>query len=200
MVWEADANTFKFTYISNKINKILGYTSEQWLSDPDFWANHIYETDRHWAINFCQTQTRKVLNHVFDYRMLKADGGLVWIKDLVSVIAENGVPKLLRGVMIDITSSKLLSDPDNLEKNVLELVADKEQDLQGILATYLKGIESLLPHMNCSLMQVKNNKLFVLAAPSLPKDYPGCHKRSAYQQTGRLLRRLGLSKGESDRV
>ncbi|MFD2871262.1 PAS domain-containing protein [Mucilaginibacter ximonensis] len=171
VVWEADAATFKFTYISNKINDILGYTPQQWLSDPNFWANHIYEEDRDWAVKFCQTQTREVQNHVFDYRMVKADGGIVWIKDLVSVIEENDKPKLLRGVMIDVTESKLLADLDNLEKNILELVANKEEDLQYILFAYLKGIEHLLPHMKCSLMQVKHNSIYTLAAPSLPKEY-----------------------------
>lgn len=171
VVWEADADTFKFTYISNKINDLLGYTPGEWLSEPDFWANHIYEEDRAWAVNFCQSQTREVLNHVFDYRMIKADGGIVWIKDLVSVIEENGRPKLLRGVMIDVTESKLLADLDNLEKNVLELVANKEEDLQPILFAYMKGIEHLLPHMKCSLMQVKYNSIYTLAAPSLPRAY-----------------------------
>ncbi|QKJ29006.1 PAS domain-containing protein [Mucilaginibacter mali] len=171
VVWEADATTFKFTYISNKIKSILGYTPEQWLSDPNFWANHIYQDDREWAVTYCQDQTKEVLNHVFDYRMIKADGGIVWIKDLVSVIAENGKPKLLRGVMIDITESKLMASLDNLEKSVLELAANKGEDQYSILVMYLKGIENLLPHMRCSLLQVKNNKVYTLAAPSLPKDY-----------------------------
>ncbi|PTQ92953.1 PAS domain S-box-containing protein [Mucilaginibacter yixingensis] len=171
VVWEADADTFEFTYISNKINDLLGYSPEEWLSDPNFWANHIYQGDREWAVTFCQAQTTKGLNHVFDYRMINADGGIVWIKDLVSVIAENGKPKLLRGVMIDITESKLLENLDNLEKNVLEQVANKEDDLQQVLVSYLRGIENLLPCMKCSLLQVKNNKVYTLAAPSLPKDY-----------------------------
>lgn len=171
VVWEADANTFGFTYISNKINSILGYTPEQWLNEPDFWANHIYEGDRDWAVTYCQNQTQEVQNHVFDYRMVKADGGIVWIKDLVSVITENGKPKLLRGVMVDVTESKLLASLDNLEKTVLELAADKYEELQRILTVYMKGIENLLPHMKCSMLQVKNGKVYTWAAPSLPKDY-----------------------------
>jgi len=171
VVWEADANTFEFTYISNKINDLLGYTPEQWLSETNFWANHIYQDDREWAVTFCQNQTKEVLNHVFDYRMIKADGGIVWVKDLVSVISENGIPKILRGVLIDISASKLLSSLDNLEKSVLELVADKREDISHILSIYLKGIENLLPNMKCSLLQIKNNRAYTLAAPSLPKDY-----------------------------
>lgn len=171
VVWEADANTFEFTYISSKINDMLGYTPEQWLSDPNFWANHIYEDDREWAVTFCKNQTQEAQNHIFDYRMIKADGAIVWVKDLVSVIEENGKPKFLRGVMLDITESKLLANLDHLEKNVLELVANKEKDLHQILVLYMKGIENMLPHMKCSILQVENNSLYTLAAPSLPKGY-----------------------------
>ena len=171
VVWEADANTFEFTYISSKINDMLGYTPEQWLSDPNFWANHIYEDDREWAVTFCKNQTQEAQNHIFDYRMIKADGAIVWVKDLVSVIEENGKPKFLRGVMLDVTESKLLANLDHLEKNVLELVANKEKDLHQILVLYMKGIENMLPHMKCSILQVENNSLYTLAAPSLPKGY-----------------------------
>jgi len=171
VVWEADANTFEFTYISSKINDMLGYTPEQWLSDPSFWANHIYEDDREWAVTFCKNQTQEAQNHIFDYRMIKADGAIVWVKDLVSVIEENGKPKFLRGVMLDVTESKLLANLDHLEKNVLELVANKEKDLHQILVLYMKGIENMLPHMKCSILQVENNSLYTLAAPSLPKGY-----------------------------
>ncbi|AYL97989.1 PAS domain-containing protein [Mucilaginibacter celer] len=171
IVWEANAMTFEFTYISNKIHDLLGYTPEQWLSDPNFWANHIYQDDREWAVTFCQNQTEKVSDHVFDYRMTKADGSIVWIKDFVSVIEEAGKAKLLRGVMIDFTEPKLLASLDNLEKNVLELIANKEEDLHQILNIYMRGIENLLPNMKCSALQINNNRLYTLAAPSLPTEF-----------------------------
>jgi PAS domain S-box len=171
VVWEADAQTFEFTYISNNITSILGYTQEEWMSDPDFWASHIHEDDRTWAVTYCQTQTQEGQNHIFDYRMVKADGSMMWIKDLVSVVLEDGKPRLLRGVMVDITESKLLANLDNLEKTVLEQIAKKEHDLPGIMDTYMKGIEDLIPHMKCSLMQIANSRMYTLAAPSLPAEY-----------------------------
>lgn len=171
IVWEANAETFEFTYISNKIYDLLGYTPEQWLGDPDFWANHIHPEDREWAVTFCQNQTKKIADHVFDYRMTRADGSIVWIKDFVSVIEEAGKAKFLRGVMIDFTEFKLLASLDNLEKNVLELITNKEEALPQVLNTYLRGIESLLPNMICSVLQISNNRLLTLAAPSLPPGF-----------------------------
>ncbi len=42
----------------------------------------------------------------FEYRMIAADGNVVWLHDLVAVVKEDGLPTMLRGFMIDITARK----------------------------------------------------------------------------------------------
>lgn len=106
IVWEADSETLQASFVSPKVEEILGYTAEDWLTDPGFWPNHIYEGDREHAINFCLQQTKKLANHTFDYRMVKKDGEIIWVKDVVSVIAKDGKPCLLRGIIVDITETK----------------------------------------------------------------------------------------------
>ena len=49
-------------------------------------------------------------DHTFEYRMIAADGRQVWLRDLVTVVSENGMPVLLRGVMIDITEVKWVKE------------------------------------------------------------------------------------------
>src|SRR3712207_517171 len=44
IVWEVDAETLPpiiFTFVSKQAERILGYPVEQWLSEPDFWENHM---------------------------------------------------------------------------------------------------------------------------------------------------------------
>jgi PAS domain S-box-containing protein len=171
IVWEADVQTFQFNFVSDNVKSILGYTPEEWLNVPDFWENHIYAPDRELAVHYCHVQTQECRNHTFDYRMIKADGSLIWIKDIVTVISESGVPTLLRGIMVDITSNKRLGELDRLEKSILELNAQKTAPLQTVLTAYLQGIEDLFPKMQCSILKVKNNRLHGWAAPSLPKEY-----------------------------
>ncbi|MFT7485646.1 MAG: two-component system cell cycle sensor histidine kinase/response regulator CckA, partial [Candidatus Paceibacteria bacterium] len=50
--------------------------------------------------------TRQGDDHEFEYRMRAADGRIVWIRDHVRVISEDGIPARLHGVMIDITPVK----------------------------------------------------------------------------------------------
>lgn len=171
IIWEADAQTFEFTFVSDQVSHILGFSPEEWLSDPDFWKNHIHPRDREEAINYCHYQTQGSSNHTFDYRMIKADGSVIWIKDMVTVINENGKPKWLRGFMIDITANKRSADLEHLERKILALNAQKDTPIEKVLSMYMQGIEALFPQMQCSILQVRNNRLHNWASASLPKSY-----------------------------
>lgn len=106
IVWEADARTFQFTFVSKRAERLLGYPVARWLHEPNFWAEHVHPDDREWAITFCQQATAENRDHEFEYRMLAADGRAVWLRDIVTVIANKNEPVKLRGVMVDITERK----------------------------------------------------------------------------------------------
>ena len=110
MVWEADASTAQFTFMSRQAEAILGYPVEQWLASPTFWVDHMHPEDRNWAPQYCLEESRRHRAHTFEYRMLAADGRTVWIRDLVSVLVENGRLTKLRGIMEDITERKRIED------------------------------------------------------------------------------------------
>lgn len=103
ILWEADAETFDFTYVSPQVEEILGYTPEQWHQSPSFWKDHIHPDDREEAVKFCHRKTMNNENHEFEYRMLDADGQIVWIKDIVNVETNDNGARVLTGIMIDVT-------------------------------------------------------------------------------------------------
>ncbi|SHG40761.1 PAS domain S-box-containing protein [Flavobacterium micromati] len=106
IVWECDVESFNFKFISQKVTKILGYTPEEWLSNPSFWIDHIYDEDKEWVPQYCKTKTKENSNHDFEYRMIAKDGSIVWLRDIVNIVIENGIPLYLKGIMIDITKTK----------------------------------------------------------------------------------------------
>lgn len=171
VVWEADAETFAATFISDKVEWLLGYTAEEWLADPEFWRKNIYEVDQEYAVAYCHQQTQKMASHTFDYRMIKKNGDIIWIKDIVSVISASNRPRWLRGIMVDITEAKRLAELNQLERTILEFNAKKDTPLEHILATYLAGIEAIFPGMSCSIHQIRYGRLFSGVAPSLPAAY-----------------------------
>lgn len=105
IVWEADAATFEFTFVSDQAKKLLGYPREKWF-EPGFWESHIHPEDREWAVNFCAAATGRGEPHTFEYRMIAADGRTVWLRDIVSIVTEPDGRKLLRGLMVDITDRR----------------------------------------------------------------------------------------------
>ena len=107
IVWEADAQTWKITVVSQQAEKILGYPVEQWLSESDFWANHIHVDDRQSAIQLRRQRSDMEDEYSLEYRAIAADGRIVWLHDRVRVVrTEEGKPETLRGIMIDIDAKK----------------------------------------------------------------------------------------------
>ncbi len=103
--WEANADTWQFTYVGPQAVKSVVYPTEKWF-ETDFWPAHIHPDDREDATDFCVRSSSSKDQFEFEYRMLSSDGRIVWIDDRVSVVKEEGKPKTLQGFMIDITQRK----------------------------------------------------------------------------------------------
>jgi PAS domain S-box-containing protein len=106
IVWEADVPNFQFLFVSKQAERVLGYPVERWLFEPTFWKDHVHPEDREWALQFCQTATAEKRDHQFEYRMIAADGSVVWLRDLVTVVVEGDRVARVRGVIVDLTNRK----------------------------------------------------------------------------------------------
>ncbi len=106
ILWEANPETFEFTYVSPEAETLLGYPVERWTREPGFWVEHIHPDDRDWAPLYRAQATAELRQHTFDYRMIASDGVTMWLRDVVSVISDGDRPTRLVGVMVDITATK----------------------------------------------------------------------------------------------
>ncbi|MDP3511850.1 MAG: PAS domain S-box protein [Sulfuritalea sp.] len=127
IVWEADAKTFDFTFISRQAERLLGYPVTDWLQ-PGFWVRNLHPDDKEWAPEYCLSCTERMMPHDFEYRFMAQDGRTVWLHDIVTVVEENGAPRWLRGIMVDITHRKqaeqqLREMAESLEFKVAERTA-----------------------------------------------------------------------------
>jgi PAS domain S-box-containing protein len=110
IVWEADAATIRFTYVSQRAEAILGYPVAQW-QEPEFWVKHIHPEDRDRALAICRLASREGRDHRFVYRFLAADGRTVWLRDHARVVLnEQGKTVKLRGLMVDISETMAIED------------------------------------------------------------------------------------------
>ena len=131
IVWEADAQTFEFTYVSSKAEQMLGFSVDEWRQ-PGFWVAHLHPEDRLWAPQHCVVCTGRLESHDFEYRFIAKDGRTVWLHDYVAVVAEHGVPRWLRGVMVDVTQRKAAeAELDRYRHQLEDLVAARTRELQS---------------------------------------------------------------------
>jgi PAS domain S-box-containing protein len=128
IVWEGDAQTFEYFFVSKQAERMLGYPVERWTSEPTFWSDHIHPEDRDQAVNYCALSTAQMKDHVFEYRMVAADGRVVWLRDIVTVVVENDRPAKLRGIMVDITENKRIEadlyEREQQYRSIFESVSD----------------------------------------------------------------------------
>ena len=130
IVWETDAS-FRFTFVSKQAERLLGYPIEQWLQEPDFWIKRLHPEDRDWAPAFCMKAAVECRPHEFEYRMLAADGSTVWLRDIVTVVSEDGIFRQLRGIMVDVTAQRRARE--ELEKTVSLLRATLDSTADGVI-------------------------------------------------------------------
>lgn len=127
IVWEADAQTLDCTFVSRQAERLLGYPVEEWRR-PGFWISRLHPDDREWVAEYALSSTRRMAGYDLEYRFIARDGRMVWLHDIVTVVAENGAPRWLRGIMVDITrrrqaEEKLVDLATNLEAKVQERTA-----------------------------------------------------------------------------
>lgn len=119
VLWEYDISSEHFTFVSPQAEKIFGYPLSEWYS-KDFWENKIHPLDRERAIADCKECALLHNDYELEYRMLKADGDLIYVRDYISVVWRNGAPHSLRGIFTDITEQKAQEDGLRLSAIVFE--------------------------------------------------------------------------------
>src|SRR5690606_28840256 len=167
----ATVEDLEITFMSERVYDILGYTKEEVLSEPEFWRSHLHSEDKADVIRQTFAQIKACKPFSFQYRMLRKDGSYAWVLDSFSVYCVDGEPKQLRGLLIDVTATKLLTDLEHLEKTVLELHSSSNVPLDEVLEYYVKGIEELFPQMICAIMKIKHGRVHKWVSLSLPPAY-----------------------------
>ena len=111
VVWEAwgapDESGQRINFVSDHVEKMLGYTVEEWLQTPNFWLTIVHPEDRERAAAEALAIFESGTVGVSRFRWMRKDGHAVAVEAQSSVILdERGEPLGMRGVTMDITERK----------------------------------------------------------------------------------------------
>jgi adenylate cyclase len=95
-------------YVSPRTADIMGFPRSNWVADPTRWVEAMHPDDRarfQETVSRCQ-RTGEAWSH--DYRMIAADGRIVWLHDTGRMVSRDGSgrPHRFQGVVLDITERK----------------------------------------------------------------------------------------------
>jgi PAS domain S-box-containing protein len=106
IVWEYDLATERFSFVSDRAKATLGYPISDWLSQANFWQNCLHLDDLNLALN---TRNKAINDHhscELEYRMITADGQIVWIYDVFTPVYDDGCLVAMNGLFINISARK----------------------------------------------------------------------------------------------
>ncbi len=107
IAWEADPESFQFTWVSERAEAVLGYPVTRWLEEPNFWPTLVHPEDRDRVVAASMAAVRRGHDHDLEYRVVAADGRVVWLREGVQVVrGPDGRVQALRGLMIDVSKHR----------------------------------------------------------------------------------------------
>jgi PAS domain S-box-containing protein len=117
-------------YTSPQIEDLLGFTIEEWTSDPDLWITSIDPEDRERVLEANSRSNDLGEEFLSEYRVHTKDGRVVWIRDEASPVrGEDGTLLYWRGVMLDITERKEAEERLRWSLDVLQGALQQRRDL-----------------------------------------------------------------------
>lgn len=155
IVWESrlapGKQTRKATFVSEYVEKMLGYTVEEWLATPGFWLSIMPEEDRERAANCSETVFATGQPASVQFRWQTKDGRALWVEEhLEAICDEHGNRIGLRGVTMNINDRRLaeqeLSDRSE-ELNEAQRIAKVGSwiwDLQNETVNWSKELYAIL--------------------------------------------------------
>jgi PAS domain S-box-containing protein len=94
-------------YVSPQIEKILGFTQQEWLESPLLWFRQLHPDDKdRWSLEAVQFFTKgEPLTST--YRLMARNGSTVWLRCEAKMVRhEDGQPWFIHGVGFDISEMK----------------------------------------------------------------------------------------------
>jgi PAS domain S-box-containing protein len=116
-------------FISPQVEKLIGFTPEDFKRNPDLWWKklHPYDKKRVLAeLHHCHATGKPFVS---EYRMIHRRGHTVWVRDEAMLVRDpKGKPLVLQGVMTDISGRKSAEEKQRKSEEKYRLVVENANE------------------------------------------------------------------------
>lgn len=117
--WEAQAGSWRFSYVGPQAEALLGYPLSMWYQEG-FLTSYLHPDYRHMAYQIFGEGQSEQQEREFECKLLAADGRNVWVSMVASALSGKNGEKYLQGYFIDISSRKKVEEELIHYRNHLE--------------------------------------------------------------------------------
>ncbi len=134
---------YSATFISENVLSVFGYTPQEFLSYPGFWADHIYPEDKERVFSGLTDILNKG-SHIHEYRFRVKDDSYRWVHDELKVIHDNDLnPVKMHGYITDITERMRAEEALREREQSYKTLADS-----GHALIWTSGTDKLCDYFN----------------------------------------------------
>ncbi len=133
-------------YMSPPVNRIFGYSEEEFKKDKNLWIRLIHKDDKKGLLVKLEKLLKRGDPYIHEFRMKRKDGNIVWIRDHAkAILDEKGNPTKITGLIFDITERKQAEEELISERERLHITMRSISD--GVISCDAKGKIMVLNEM-----------------------------------------------------
>ena len=139
----ADGSDFALTYISERVNAMLGFEPSDFIGHPEFWERRVHPEDLRPTLAQIP-RLWKEGQHAFEYRFLHKDGTYRWIREEAKVVRDTeGKPIEVNGYWTDVSERKRLEE-ELVKSQRLATIGETSAMVGHDLRNPLQGIAGIV--------------------------------------------------------